>query len=61
MRLHNWSYEEERALVEFIGLAKMDPKYGIYPQHSGQPLEHLINFGEILPFTSVKAHHQVWF
>ena len=31
VRIHNWSYEEERALVEFIGLAKMDPKYGIAP------------------------------
>ena len=31
VRIHNWSYEEERALVEFIGVAKMDPKYGIAP------------------------------
>ena len=27
VRIHNWSYEEERALVEFIGRAK----YGIAP------------------------------
>lgn len=34
VRMHNWLYEEEMALVEFIGLAKMakmDPKYGIVP------------------------------
>ena len=29
VRLHRWSFEEERALVEFVGLALMDPKYGI--------------------------------
>lgn len=29
LRLHRWSFEEERALVEFVGLALMDPKYGI--------------------------------
>ena len=29
MRIHKWSFHEERALVEFVGLAKMDPRYGI--------------------------------
>jgi len=29
VRLHKWSFDEERALVEFVGLALMDPKYGI--------------------------------
>ena len=27
--LHKWSFEEERAIVEFVGLARMDPKYSI--------------------------------
>ena len=29
VRIHKWSFHEERALVEFVGLAKMDPRYGI--------------------------------
>ena len=29
VRLHTWSFPEERALLEFVGLALMDPKYGI--------------------------------
>ena len=28
VRRHTWSYEEERALVEFTAIAKSDPKYG---------------------------------
>ena len=26
VRYHKWSFEEERAVVEFVGLAKMDPE-----------------------------------
>ena len=29
VRLHKWSFDEERALVEFVGLALMDLKYCI--------------------------------
>ena len=29
VRLHKCFFEEERAIVEFVGLAKMDPRYGI--------------------------------
>lgn len=28
VKQHKWSFEEERALVEFIGMGRMDPKYG---------------------------------
>ena len=28
VKQHKWSFEEERALVEFIGMVRMDPKYG---------------------------------
>ena len=29
VRLHRWTFYEERALVEFVGLASMDAKYGL--------------------------------
>ena len=29
VRLHKWTFHEERALVEFVGLASMDAKYGL--------------------------------
>lgn len=29
VRLHRWTFHEERALVEFVGLASMDAKYGL--------------------------------
>ena len=29
VRRHKWTYEEERALVEFISIGKTDPKYGL--------------------------------
>ena len=28
VKQHKWSFEEERALVEFMGMVRMDPKYG---------------------------------
>lgn len=28
VKQHKWSFEEERAFVEFIGMVRMDPKYG---------------------------------
>ena len=27
MKKHKWTFQEERALVEFVGLSGMDPKY----------------------------------
>ena len=27
MKKHKWTFQEERALVEFVGLSRMDPKY----------------------------------
>ena len=29
VKRHKWTYEEERALVEFISVAKTDPKYDL--------------------------------
>ena len=29
VRLHRWTFNEERSLVEFVGLASMDAKYGL--------------------------------
>ena len=45
VRYHKWSFEEERAVVEFVGLAKMDPEYGI-PESTQWP--------------AFKAHHPFW-
>ncbi|XP_078357969.1 uncharacterized protein LOC144642774 isoform X1 [Oculina patagonica] len=28
VKQHKWTFEEERALVEFVGMGRMDPKYG---------------------------------
>ena len=27
MKKHKWTFQEERALVEFVGLSRMDPNY----------------------------------
>ena len=27
VKKHNWTYEEDKALVEFVGYAKMDPEF----------------------------------
>ena len=27
MKRHKWTFEEERALVEFVGIGKTDPQY----------------------------------
>ena len=27
MKVHRWTFEEERALTEFVGLAKTSPEY----------------------------------
>ena len=45
VRYRKWSFEEERALVEFVGLAKMDPEYSI-PESTQWP--------------AFKAHHPFW-
>ncbi|CAH3192539.1 unnamed protein product, partial [Porites evermanni] len=29
VKKHKWAFQEERALVEFVGLSKMDPKYNV--------------------------------
>ena len=29
VKQHKWTFAEERALVEFVGLSRMDPKYGV--------------------------------
>ena len=45
VRYHKWSFEEERAVVEFVGLVKMDPEYGIL---------------ESTQWPAFKAHHPFW-
>ena len=40
--VHKWSCHEERALVEFVDLAKMDPRYGI-PSKTQWPAFHAIH------------------
>ena len=29
VKWHKWTYQEERALVEFLSVSKTDPKYGL--------------------------------
>ena len=29
VKRHKWTYEEERAIVEYMGIARTDPNYGV--------------------------------
>ena len=44
MKVHRWTFEEERALTEFLGLAKTSPDYGL----SGKE------------WPSLRHNHQLW-
>jgi hypothetical protein len=46
VKYHRWSREEDRALVEFISIAKTDPSYGWEGSYSEWP--------------SFSAGHQLW-
>lgn len=62
VRLHKWSFNEETALVVFVGLALMDPKYGITSTTpSGQHFVQVIFSGQMLQGTSKQALAQVCF
>jgi hypothetical protein len=53
VRKHSWTYYEERALVEFIGVSKTDPKYG-FPFESQAEWP---SFGPSNVFWSDAANH----
>ena len=61
VRLHKWSFEEERAIVEFVGLAKMIRNMPFQATFNGQLSEQIMNSGEILLIISNKAFaHLNW-
>ena len=55
VRLHKWSFEEERAIVEFVGLSKMIRNMPFQATFNGQLSEQIMNSGEILLIISNKA------
>ncbi|KAK3712315.1 hypothetical protein QZH41_017251, partial [Actinostola sp. cb2023] len=48
VKYHRWSYDEERALVEFISISKSDPCYGWPEDHKTQD------------WPSFRADHVLW-